>query len=629
MIYLQLAGIEKKYNDDHLLRGVDLQVVKGEKYGLVGPNGTGKTTIIKIALGQVHPDIGNVTLNGQCKVGYVSQEDEIASDYSLFLSMLESYSELLELKSRMESLEASIAAGNESELETYGELQHEWEVRGGYTLDDTIKSTLVGLGFAESDFHRSIASFSGGERNRAALAKVLLRQPNLLFLDEPTNHLDIESTIWLENYLQNFDGALIVVSHDRVFLDHVVNKIVELEQGRLELYHGNFTAYCEERAERRRLQLKKYLHQQEEIARIEDFIVRNIAGQKTKQAQSRRRSLAKLERLSAPTTEAKKATIRMAASRRSYHSILRVQDLAFAYGERVLFSDATFEIERGDKVALIGRNGTGKTTLIKAILGEIECKDGSVEIGRNVDYEYFDQELAMLNPDSTVLDTVWDLQPQWDAFRLRSHLARFLFFGEDVFKQVKMLSGGEKKKLALAWLLALPANFLILDEPTNHLDIGSREVLEEALREFDGTVLFISHDRFFLDSVATRILALEDTRLIDFDGKYSEYVERKRQQAQTGPAGDRSQKRDSYKEERRMKNLATSRRRRIKELEDEISGIEAQLAQIKSDQLDERFAADWQKLSDLGTQQKATQERLDNCFWEYYQLLDEEEAANH
>ncbi len=628
MIYLQLSGIHKTFNEDHLLRGIDLQVVKGEKYGLVGPNGTGKTTIIKIALGLLHPDQGTIMLNGQCKVGYVSQEDEIASNYSLFLSMLESYAELLELKSRMEALESVIAAGNPADLERYGELQHEWEVRGGYTLDDTIKSTLLGLGFSENDFHRPISSFSGGERNRAALAKVLLRQPDLLFLDEPTNHLDIESTIWLENYLQTFAGALIVVSHDRVFLDHVVNKIVELDQGRLELYHGNFTAYCEERAERRRLQLKKYLHQQAEIARIEDFIVRNIAGQKTKQAQSRRLALSKLDRLSAPSADSKKAVIRMTASRRSYQSILRVEDLSFAYGERVLFAEATFEIERGDKVALIGRNGSGKTTLVKAILGEIECKDGSIEIGRNVDYDYFDQELAMLNPEETVLDTVWNIQPQWDAFKLRSHLARFLFFGDDVFKQVKLLSGGEKKKLALAWLLALPANFLILDEPTNHLDIGSREVLEEALREFDGTVLFISHDRFFLESVASRILALEDTRLIDFDGKYSQYVERKKAQSWAAPDDEKLQKRDSYKVERRQKNLATSRKRRIKELETEIAAVEARLERIKADLLDERFAADWQKLSELGVQQQLTQEQLDKCFWEYYQLLDEEKTAD-
>ena len=628
MIYLQLAGIQKKYNDDHLLRGVDLQVVKGEKYGLVGPNGTGKTTIIKITLGRVLPDSGTVMLNGQIKVGYVSQEDEIESDYPLFLAMLESYTELLAIKSSMEELETIIAAGSEEDLEKYGELQHEWEVRGGYTLDTTIKNTLIGLGFSEDDFHRPISSFSGGERNRASLAKVLLHSPDLLLLDEPTNHLDIESTIWLENYLQAFDGALIVVSHDRVFLDHVVNKIVELEQGKLELYHGNFTAYCVERAERRRLQLKKYLHQQEEIARIEDFIVRNIAGQKTKQAQSRRKALAKVERLNAPTHDARKAVIKLSASRRAYLSILKIDDLAFAYGDRVLFSDVTFEIERGDRVALIGRNGTGKSTLVKAIIGELEIQDGSIEMGKNVDMEYFDQDLAMLNPDETVLDTVWNLRPQWDAFQLRSHLARFLFFGEDVFKQVKMLSGGEKKKLALAWLLALPANFLILDEPTNHLDIGSREVLEEALREFDGTVLFISHDRFFLDSVATRVLELENAKVLDWRGKYSELVERKNSRSDGGYAGERLQKRDSYKEERRLKNLSTARKRRIKELEDAIAQHESAIAKLKDEQLDERHGADWLKLGELAKEQQRVQELLDNAMWEYYQLLDEEEAAN-
>ncbi len=630
MIFLQLAGITKTFNEDQILRGVDLQIVRGERYGLVGPNGAGKTTILKIALGQVLPDFGSVMTSPQIKVGYVSQEDDLESNYSLFLAMLESYAELLELRSRMEAMESAIALGDESLLPGYGELQHEWEVRGGYTLDTTIENTLLGLGFSKDDLHRPLSSFSGGERNRAALARVLLRQPDLLLLDEPTNHLDIESTIWLEEYLKTFPGAVVVVSHDRVFLDHVVNRVVELDQGKLDLYHGNFTAYCEERAERRRLQLKKYLHQQEEIARIEDFIVRNIAGQKTKQAQSRRLALSKLERLTAPSGDARKASIQMEASRRAYQSVLRVEDLAFAYGHRVLFSDVEFEIERGDKVALIGRNGTGKTTLIRALMGELDGVNGQIALGRNVDVEYFDQDLAMLNPDETVLDTVWNIQPQWDAFRLRSHLARFLFFGEDVFKQVRMLSGGEKKKLALAWLLALPANFLILDEPTNHLDLGSREVLEEALREFDGTVLVVSHDRFFLDSVATRVLALQNTRVIDFRGRYRDFVEKQNlSQLETGEYGaDKQQKRDSWREDRRLKNLATTRRRRLRELEEKIALLESEVEQLKSDQAEEQHASDWKKLGELALTQKQKQELLDQSVWEYYQLLDEEEAAD-
>jgi ATP-binding cassette subfamily F protein 3 len=620
--------VVKTYNDNQLLKGVDLTVLPGDKIGLVGPNGVGKTTLLKIGLGQILPDDGTVNLNSKIKLGYVSQEDEITSDYSLFLAMLESYTELLRIKSEMDEHELLIASGSEKHLEKYGELQHLWEARGGYNLDTEIKSTLIGLGFSEDDFHRPISSFSGGERNRASLAKVLLHLPDLLLLDEPTNHLDIESTIWLEDYLKGYAGSLIVVSHDRVFLDHVVNKIVELDHGLLDTYLGNFSAYCEERSERRRLQLKKYLQQQEEIERIEDFIRRNMAGQKTKQAQSKRLALSKLERIAAPTSETRKAHISLQASRRSFQTILKAEDLRFGFGDRVLFSDVDFEIERGEKIGLIGRNGTGKSTLVRVLVGELEPQDGYVAIGRNVDWEYVDQDLTILNPADSVIDTVWDIRPEWDAFQLRSHLARFLFFGEEVFKQVKMLSGGEKKKLALARLLALPANFIILDEPTNHLDINSREVLEESLREYDGTALFISHDRFFLESVATRIIALRDGEMIDWHGKYSEFVERMKAAPPPVESVEKLSRREEYKQERRQKNLVTARKRRIKELEEEIAALEEQIKGLQEELLDERYASDWEKLAGLGDKQQAKRQLLDKCAREYYQLLEEDEAAD-
>jgi ATP-binding cassette subfamily F protein 3 len=628
LIFLQFSGIKKTYNNAELLKGIDLSVVRGERIGLVGPNGVGKTTLLKIALGQVLPDDGSVTLSNRIKLGYVSQEDEIASDYSLFLAMLESYSEMLKIKSELDDLELAVADGSEKSLQRYGQLQHQWEMMGGYNLDTVIKSTLVGLGFCESEFHRPISSFSGGERNRASLAKVLLLQPDLLLLDEPTNHLDIESTVWLEEYLQTFEGALIVVSHDRVFLDHVVNKIVELDHGLLETYHGNFTAYCDERNERRRLQLKHYLQQQEEIENIQDFIRRNLAGQKTKQAQSKRLALSKLERLESPTSEVKRAAINLQVSRRAYQSILKVDNLSFGFGNTLLFQDIGFEIERGEKVGMIGRNGAGKSTLVKLLVGQLEPWEGTVEIGRNVDSEYVDQELSILNQNDSVLDTIWDIQPQWDAFQLRSHLARFLFFGEDVFKYVRMLSGGERKKLALARLLATPANFVILDEPTNHLDIGSREVLEESLREYEGTVLFISHDRFFLESVAQRILALHEGKLHDWRGKYSEFAEKIKTIPLKSEAVDKSQKREERKQERRQKNIGTARKRRLKELEEEIATLEKDIDSLQTQLLDERHASDWEKLASLGQEQNEKRALLDKCMSEYYQLIEEDETAD-
>jgi ATP-binding cassette subfamily F protein 3 len=628
LIYLQLSGITKTYDANHLLKGIDLTVQRGDRIGLVGPNGAGKTTVLKIAKGDIPPQSGDISTARGIKVGYVSQEDEISSEYTLFLAMIESFTELLEIRSEMDKLEPRLAAGDRNDLAQYGELQLRWEALGGYNLDTDIKATLLGLGFNEDDLYRSVNSFSGGERNRAALARELLHAPDLLLLDEPTNHLDIESTVWLEQYLSSFDGAVVAVSHDRVFLDHIVTRIVELDHGYLETYHGNFSNFWTEREERRRLQLKKYLEQKEEIERIEDFIRRNIAGQKTRQAQSRRHNLSKLERLEAPTSDARKPKLSLEVSRRSFKSIVKVDDLAFGYGSRTLFSNVNFEIERGEKVGLIGKNGSGKSTLVKLLVEELEAEEGSIEIGRNVDFKYFDQELSDLDDEKTVIDTIWDIRPELEAYGLRSYLARFLFLGDDVFKEVKMLSGGEKKKLALARLLALPANFLILDEPTNHLDIGSLEALQDALLEYDGTILFISHDRHFLDRVAGRILAIRDGRVLDSPGNYSEFVRRfdVREEAPVD-IEERIEKRVSYRQEKREKNIRSARRKRIKELESLICDQEGTIDHIERQLISEDNASDWEKLDQLEADKKAAEDHLDELVTEFYQLIEEEDET--
>lgn len=628
MIYLQLSGITKTYDANHLLKGIDLSVQKGDRIGLVGPNGAGKTTILKIAKGEIPPQSGDISTTKGLKIGYVSQEDEISSEYTLFLAMIESFTELLDIKSEMDKLEPRLAAANEEDLTRYGELQLRWEALGGYNLDTDIKSTLIGLGFSEDDLYRSVNSFSGGERNRAAIARELLHAPDLLLLDEPTNHLDIESTVWLEQYLSTFAGAVVAVSHDRVFLDHVVTKIVELDHGYLETYHGNFTSFWTEREERRRLQLKKYLEQKEEIERIEDFIRRNIVGQKTKQAQSRRRSLGKLERLDAPTSDGRKPMLNLEVSRRSFKSIVKVENLTFGYSSRTLFSDVNFEIERGEKIGLIGRNGSGKSTLVKLLVEELQAEEGSIEIGRNVDVKYFDQELSDLDPVHSVIDTIWDIRPELEAYGLRSYLARFLFFGDDVFKGVKMLSGGEKKKLALAKLLALPANFLILDEPTNHLDIGSLEALQDALNEYDGTILFISHDRHFLDRVAERILAIRDEKLFDSVGNYSDFVARYDVKTEESvDVEEKLEKRVSYRQEKREKNIRSAHRKRIKELESLICDQEGTIDHIERQLISEENASDWEKLHQLEADKQAAETHLDELVTEFYQLIEEEDET--
>ncbi|MFH2055394.1 MAG: ATP-binding cassette domain-containing protein [bacterium] len=627
MIYLQLADIHKSFHEQVVLAGASLSVKQGDRIGLVGPNGVGKTTLLHIAMENLHPDSGVVQRPREVRLGYVSQQDEISSEFTLLLAMIESQTELLQVKEAMDELAPQLAGGEQSVLAAYGELQQQWEHLGGYNLEADIKATLLGLGFSEDDLYRSVNTFSGGERNRAALARALLKKPDLLLLDEPTNHLDIESTVWLEGYLSSFAGALVVVSHDRVFLDQVVNKIAELEKGVLTLYHGNFSRYWEERAERREQQLKQYLEQKAEIERIEDFIRRNIAGQKTRQAQSRRHALTKVERLDAPSGDQKNMALRLAASRRSYQSVLEVEDVSFDYDNRELLRDVGFRIERGEKVGLIGRNGSGKTTLLKLIMEQLPSAEGSIEIGRNVDLRYFDQELSDLVPEQTVLDTIWDVRPEYEAYQLRSYLARFLFFGEDVFKQVKTLSGGEMKKLALARLLAEPANFLILDEPTNHLDINSLEALQRALLDYDGTLLFVSHDRHFLDQVASRILAIEAGQLHDRPGNYSNYINWRESRQPQRERIDKTDKRDSYRLEKREKNIRSARRKRIKELESLIPEQEARIMGLQAQFEDPANASEWEKLARREEMKREAQAEKDKLETEYLRLVEEDEAA--
>lgn len=629
MIYLQLNDIHKTFNEQVVLAGASLTVKPGDRIGLVGPNGVGKTTLLHVAMGEIHPESGIVQLPREVRLGYVSQQDEISSEFTLLLAMIESRTELLQLKEAMDELSPKLAAADPAVLTAFGELQQKWEHLGGYNLEADIKATLLGLGFSEDDLFRPVNTFSGGERNRAALARALLQKPDLLLLDEPTNHLDIESTVWLEGYLSSFPGALVVVSHDRVFLDQVANRIVELEKGVLTLYHGNFSQYWAERAERRELQLKHYLEQKAEIERIEDFIRRNIAGQKTGQAQSRRHALTKLDRLDAPGGSRKDMALRLEASRRSYQSVLEVQQVSFDYDNRELLRNVSFRIERGEKVGLIGRNGSGKTTLLKLVMEQLQTENGAIEVGRNVDLRYFDQELSELVPEQTVLDTIWEVRPEYEAFQLRSYLARFLFFGEDVFKQVKTLSGGEKKKLALARLLAEPANFLILDEPTNHLDVNSLEALQQALLEYDGTLLFVSHDRHFLDQVAGRILAIETGRLHDRPGNYSEYAAWREAQHPVHEKADKTDKRDSYKLEKREKNIRSARRKRIRELEQLIPEQEAQIMGLQAQFEDPANASDWERLARLEEKKLVAQAEKDQLETEYLRLVEEDEAAGN
>ncbi len=623
MVLANLHRISKAFAGRLVFSDVSLQIKAGDKIALVGRNGIGKTTLFRILLGELSPDRGEVARSRGTRMGYLPQEVALDKSWTLLDEVLEVFSHLLDMRRRITELEHVIASGeaDREAMTEYGHLQERFEREGGFTFEQRMDEVLQGLGFLEQEYSKPLSRFSGGEKSRAYLAKLLLLEPDILLLDEPTNHLDITSTEWLETYLNELDAAVIVVSHDRVFLSRTTTRTCELTQGGIDDYAGNFDFYVLERERRREQQSKLYQRQTEEIERIKDFIQRNIAGQKTKQAQSRRKMLAKMKRLAPPDADGRTAAVRIQSSGRSYLRILEARGLSKSFAGRGIFSDVSFEIQRGDKVGLIGPNGSGKSTLVKILTGELEADDGEVTVGGNVTPAYFDQELSILSDDDTVLDSVWEEQPQAEAGELRSYLGRYLFSGDDVFKSVSALSGGEKSRLALAKILLLPANFLILDEPTNHLDIPSCERLEQALSKYDGAALVISHDRYFLDKTVNRIFVLESGSLRIFEGNYSEYAEAAAREAQVSETIAFDDHREQEKKARleEWKELKEKRRLRkqVERLENDIYVTENRIKEIDALLEDESVQKDWEKLTELQETRCRLEEKLDDLIWKY------------
>ncbi|UCB52284.1 MAG: ABC-F family ATP-binding cassette domain-containing protein, partial [Candidatus Zixiibacteriota bacterium] len=495
MTLVSLKNISKSYGTDLVLDDISWQIEEGRKIGLLGSNGAGKTTLFRTITGELHPDRGEVVRTRKSRLAFLRQEYQLEDDLTLFDEMLKPFSELLKLHDELRDLEKEMSSADDPRrlLERYGKLQLEYENKGGYSYENKMETVLYGLGFRKEDFDKSVNVLSGGEKNRAALASVLLSEPNLLLLDEPTNHLDIEGTEWLEQYLAEFPGTVILVSHDRYFLDRVIREVVELEDHKITRYVGNFSSYVIQKAQRMEKGLKEYEAQQEYIRRTEDFIRRNIAGQKTKQAQSRRKTLEKLERLEKPKSKSKKMKISFSPTKRTSRALVWTENLSKSFNLKALFENVNFSIERYDRVGLIGPNGCGKTTFLKILMGGEAGGSGKVNVGSNLDVGYYDQEHEGLDVENSVAEEIWKANPRMLLADLRSSLARFLFTGDDVFRKVKSFSGGEQSRVVLAKLILSKPNFLILDEPTNHLDIASREVLENALAEFGGTLLVVSH----------------------------------------------------------------------------------------------------------------------------------------
>ena len=531
---LACQNIEKSFDGVTLLADASFHIEEREKAALVGINGAGKSTLFKIIVGELPPDSGQVILAKGKTMGYLAQHQELTSDLSIYDALLQVKQHILDMEVRMRQLEKEMKYTQGEELnkimEAYSRLTHEFELENGYAYKSELTGVLKGLGFAEEDFGKMISTLSGGQKTRVALGRLLLSKPDIILLDEPTNHLDMDSIAWLETYLLNYPGAVFIVSHDRYFLDKVATKIVEIDNTKVTSFTGNYSAYSEKKAMLRRAAYQAYLNQQQEIKHQEAVIAKLKSFNREKsirRAESREKMLDKIEVLEKPVEVDDSMRITLKPRVISGNDVLTVEHLTKSFPSLPLFEDLNFQIKRGERVAIIGSNGTGKTTILKILNQVIPADNGSFSLGSKVHIGYYDQEHHVLHMEKTIFEEISDDYPKLTNTEIRNLLAAFLFTGDDVFKPISALSGGERGRVSLAKLMLSQANFLILDEPTNHLDITSKEILEEALNNYEGTVLYVSHDRYFINKTATRILDLTNHKLVNYIGNYDYYLEKK------------------------------------------------------------------------------------------------------
>ncbi|WP_269922457.1 ABC-F family ATP-binding cassette domain-containing protein [Psychrobacillus psychrodurans] len=637
MIVLQVNQITKSFNGEDILTNVKLEVQDRDRVALVGRNGAGKSTLLKIIAGEMSYDSGEIIMPKNIRLGYLEQHAGLESKLTIWEEMKTIFSHLINSEKELRSLESQMADPSIYEdteayarvAATYDELQLAFNEAGGYRFESDIRSILHGMQFFPDDYDKPVQALSGGQKTRLALAKMLLSKPDLLILDEPTNHLDIQTLSFLENYLKNYSGAVLIVSHDRYFLDQVVNFVYEVSRHNVARYVGNYSSYLTQKAKNYELDRKKYEKQQEEKAKLEDFVSKNLArASTTKMAQSRRKVIEKTDWMESPDGDEKSASFGFTIDRPSGNDVLRLEQIAVGYLNKTVSSNISFSVYKQDRIALVGPNGVGKSTLLKTIMKQLNATDGKIQYGTNVQFGYYDQEQAALTGNKTALQELWDEWPLMNERDVRTVLGRFLFSGDDVQKTVSTLSGGEKARLALAKLMLLKANTLVLDEPTNHLDLDSKEVLENALLDFPGTIIFVSHDRYFINRIATKVIELASEDATLFLGDYDYYLEKKEEMEELAlenavventvvtKVNTSTIDKEAKKKERQL-------RRQLEELESQIPTVDAEIVIIEEKLCDPEIFQDHEAVQQLQRELDQLKEKQDDLSNEWLELQEQ------
>lgn len=636
---LSCNNISKSFGTDVIIKSCSFNIEDHEKAAIVGINGAGKSTLLKIITGIEPADTGLVTLAKDKTLGYLAQQQNLGSDNTIYDELLSVKQYILDMEKELRSIEKRMNTADGDELENlmkkYSDLNHRFEMENGYAYKSEITGVLKGLGFSEEDFTLNVNTLSGGQKTRVALGRLLLAKPDIILLDEPTNHLDMESIRWLENYLLNYNGAVLIVAHDRYFLDKIVSKIIELDNGVATVFSGNYTDYAAKKAILRNMKLKEYLNQQREIKHQEDVItkLKQFNREKSiKRAESREKMLDKIEIVDKPLELNDKMNIKLEPNVVSGNDVLTISGLSKSFDDVTLFDNIDIEIKRGERVALIGNNGTGKTTILKLINGIIEPDSGSIYLGAKVNIGYYDQEHHVLDPDKTIFDEIRDAYPDLNNTQIRNTLAAFLFTNEDVFKYIRDLSGGEKGRVSLAKLMLSNANFLILDEPTNHLDIVSKEILENALNNYTGTVLFVSHDRYFINAAATRIIELSNKTVVNYIGNYDYYLEKRDilsakpvntvSSADIEHAKKAADSKASWQEEKVKQAQLKKIKNELKRTEERIANIEERIDKLDNMYADPAISSDTAKLMEIHTEKEELSKELDKLYDRWGELTD-------